>query len=119
MPKDSKEGDRGYDVFDIEYFQKQGKNKNEFFSEIRSLSIVEGLTYFLKDNLEDKNFNYLQFIKDATEIQEIRGLLYEKFNNCPKLKEEADNFHYKIFRKIIEDKFKSFVSKYKLFIDID
>lgn len=46
----------------------------------------------------DIDFDFEEFIKEGTEIQELRGLLYERFNNKPK-----------------ED----FANKYKLYLNKD
>lgn len=119
MPKGSKDGDRGYSLFDIEYYREKAKDNVKWFSEIDCIPVVEGICIFFKDKLKDKSFDYQQFIVDATEIQEIRGLLYERFDNSPKLETESSNFHYNIFGKFIQNKFKDFADKYNLFINID
>lgn len=122
-PRD-KQNTRGFVMFDIEYYKKQNeKNKEEWYSEISCLPCVDGITMFLKDKFNEPGFDYEQFIKDAYEIQEVRGLLYEHQwngqNNCPKLSKDADNFHYHIFGKVIEKLFDDFTKKYGLWINID
>ncbi len=122
-PKD-KQNTRGFVMFDIEYYQKQSeKNKEEWYSEISCLPCVDGLTWFLKDKFNEPGFDYEQFIKDASEIQEVRGLLHERKwegqDNHPKSPKESDNFHYHIFGKVIEKMFDDFVKKYGLWIGID
>lgn len=122
-PKD-KQNTRGFVMFDIEYYQKQSeKNKEEWYSEISCLPCVDGLTWFLKDKFNEPGFDYEQFIKDAYEIQEVRGLLYEHKwegqDNRPKSPKESDNFHYHIFGKVIEKMFDDFAKKYGLWIDKD
>ena len=106
-------------VFDIEYFLTKANKDDEWFSEIHCLPIVEGLTYFLKDKLNENDFDYKQFIKDADEIQEIRGLLYERYNNKPKTIDDARDFHYHIFGDILNEILDNFCIKYKLSINID
>ena len=119
-PKD-KQGTRGFVMFDIEYYQKQ--YKEEWYSEISCLPCVDGLTWFLKDKFNEPGFDYEQFIKDAYEIQEVRGLLYEHTwdgqDNHPKSSKDADNFHYHIFGKVIEKLFDGFTKKYGLWIGKD
>lgn len=119
-PKD-KQNTRGFVMFDIEYYQEQ--YKEEWYSEIRCLPCVDGLTRFLKDKFNEPGFDYEQFIKDANEIQEVRGLLYEHKwegqDNRPKSSEDADNFHYHIFGKVIEKLFDDFTKKYGLWIGKD
>ena len=122
-PKD-KQNTRGFVMFDIEYYQKQNdKNKEEWYSEISCLPCVDGLTRFLKDKFDEPGFDYAQFIKDAEEIQEVRGLLYEHKwdgqDNRPKSSKDSDNFHYHIFGKVIEKLFDDFTKKYGMWINID
>ena len=111
------EKNRGYVLFDIEYYLKKLNNSKEWQSEIHCLPLIKGISYFIKEFIKDKYFN--EFIKDATDIQEIRGLLYEQYNNNPKSKSEASNFHYKIFGKILEGMLNDFANKYGLYINRD
>ena len=108
-------------MFDIKYYQTHNEeNKEEWYSEIRCVSYVEGLTHFLKDKFNEPGFDYEQFIKDAYEIQEVRGLLYEHNwegqNNQPKPYKESNNFHYHVFGKVLEKLFDEFTKKYGLWI---
>ena len=80
---------------------------------------VEGVTKFLKDNLNDKDFNYDEFVKLGEEIEGLRGLLYEQYNNKPKKYSAAKDFHYKVFGKVLEEKIEAFASKYDLHINRD
>lgn len=111
------EKNRGYVLFDIEYYLKKLNNSKEWQSEIHCLPLIKGISYFIKEFIKDKYFN--EFIKDATDIQEIRSLLYEQYNNKPKLKSEASNFHYKIFGKFLEGMLNDFANKYGLYINRD
>ena len=108
---------REYLLFDIEYYLKKVDNSEEWNSEIHCLPLIKGISYFIKEFIKDKYFN--EFIKDATDIQEIRSLLYEQYNNKPKSKSEASNFHYKIFGKILEGMLNDFANKYGLYINRD
>lgn len=121
-PETSAENSRGYVMFDIEYYRKQSQIKDKWFSEIRCLPCVEGNTRFLRDVFEHKidiDFDFEEFIKEGTEIQELRGLLYERFNNKPKEDEESHEFHYHIFGKVLEKLLNDFANKYKLYINKD
>ena len=121
-PDNSAENSRGYVMFDIEYYCEQSQTKDKWFSEIRCLPCVEGNTRFLRDVFEHKidiDFDFEEFIKEGTEIQELRGLLYEKFNNKPKEYEESREFHYHIFGKVLEKLLNDFANKYKLYINKD
>lgn len=115
---------RDFVMFDIEYYQKQNdKNKKEWYSEISCLPRVDGLTRFLKDKFNEPGFDYEQFIIDANVIQEVRTILYEHkfegYDNRPKPSKEADNFHYHIFGKVIEQLFDDFTKKYGMWINVD
>lgn len=110
---------RNYVLFDIEYYLKKIDNSEKWYSEIHCLPLVKGISYFIKERLNNKNFNFDKFIKDATDIQEIRGLLYERYDNKPKSKSETSNFHYKIFGKILEGMLNNFANKYGLYINRD
>lgn len=114
-------GSNRYNVmFDIEYYTDKSEVKNDYwFSELRCLPCVRGMTLFLKDKRNEEDFNYDEFAELAEEIQEIRGLLYERYNNKPKPYDEARDFHYKVFGKILKEKLETFANKYKLFINID
>lgn len=119
-PKDSKNNDRGNVMFDIEYYLSKSEVKNDYwFSELSCLPCVKGMVSFLKDKRNDENFNYDEFVELAEEIQEIRGLLYERYNNRPKPYDEARDFHYKIFGKILKEKVETFANKYNLYINRD
>lgn len=122
-PKDQ-QNSRGVVVFDIEYYKERSdKDEDLWNSEISCLPCVDGLTIFLKDKFNEPEFDVKQFIKDATEIQEVRGLLYENMwegqSNRPKPAKDANNFHYNIFGKVIENLFEEFTKKYGMWISRD
>lgn len=118
-PKDSKNDDRNV-MFDIEYYMSESEvHKDYWFSELSCLPCVKGMVLFLRDKRNDENFNYDEFIELAYEIQEIRGLLYERYNNRPKPYDEANEFHYRFFGKILKEKVEAFAKKYNLDINID
>ena len=119
MSKDSKNNDRDNVMFDIEYYMEKSKKTDQWFSELSCLPCVKGIVSFLKDKRNDEDFNYDEFVELAEEIQEIRGLLYERYNNRPKPYDEANEFHYMVFGKILEEKLETFVNKYNLFINRD
>lgn len=122
-PKDQ-QNSRGVVVFDIEYYKERSEKDLWLWnSEISCLPCVKGLTIFLKDKLNEPGFDVNQFIADATKIQEVRGLLYENMwegqSNRPKPAKAADNFHYNIFGKVIENLFEEFTKKYGMWISRD
>ena len=106
IPKGSEENSRGYTMFDIEYYLTYS-----------DYAKGEGFIRYMKD--VPKGFDYEQFIDDADEIQEIRGLLYEKYDNKPKSLDEARDFHYRVFGKILREKLDAFCEKYGCFLNID
>lgn len=92
-------------MFDIEYYLKPCKNSLNWMSEIHCLSIIEGIAHFLKDMLSDNDFVFEEFVNDASEIQEIRKMLYESnFDNRPRPSKESTYFHNKTFRHALEKK---------------
>lgn len=110
---------RDYVLFDIEYYLKKVDNSEGWYSEISCLPIVKGIYHFIKESNENKDLNLDEFVNDATDIQEIRSLLYEQYNNNPKSKSEASNFHYNIFGKNLEGMLNDFANKYGLYINRD
>jgi hypothetical protein len=127
IPKGEENNSRGYTLFDIEYYQKQSDKikvcyseiTKDWYSEIHCLPVVEGIAYFLKDAFSDKDFIFEDFVKEAGEIQEIRGLLYERYDNKPKPSTDANHFHYHVFGKVLKEKIEKFANKYGLFVNID
>lgn len=115
-PNESSENNKCFCLFEIEYNRKQAENKELWYSEIDCLPIVEGIVHFLKDKRERQDFDYEKFIEEANIIQEIRGLLYESFNNEPKPNDASTQFHYHIFKKVIEEIFDEFAFRYDLSI---
>lgn len=107
-------------MFDIEYNMTQNEcNKEEWYSEVHCLPIIEGLSRFLKDNLNKDGFKFEEFVRDATDIEEVRGLLYEVYDNYPRELEEAREFHYKVFRPILDSMLMGFCDKYGLELEVD
>ena len=119
IPKGEQNNNKGYTLFDIEYYLNQSDNSEDWYSEIHCLPIVKGIAYFLKDVINDKDFIFEDFVKESDEIQEIRGLLYEHYNNKPKSYVDAHHFHYHIFVKVLKEKINTFADKYGLFVNID
>ena len=119
IPKGMQNNSRGYTLFDIEYYQEQSINSKDWYSEIDCLPVVEGIAYFLKDAFNDKDFIFEDFVKESDEIQEIRGLLFECYDNKPKSHIDAHHFHYHIFGKVLKEKIDAFCDKYGLHVNID
>lgn len=79
IPKDAKKDHRGYTMFDIEYYQTYGENKEKWFSEIHCLPCVEGIARFMKDKLTEEDFDLDKFNWDeiARECQEALDWMEE------------------------------------------
>lgn len=118
MPDDGSDLGRGHVMFDIEYYRVKSDG-GLWFSEISCLPCVSGISYFLRDHISDSGFDFAGFVSDAEEIQEIRGLLYERYSNKPKDNDESYNFHYHVFGDVLEGIIKSFSAKYGLHVNID
>lgn len=119
IPKDEANCCKDYTMFDIEYYEIPSGKDGEWFSDLLNLPVVTGIACFLRDNLNDKDFNFEEFVKDAEDISWLRGLLHECYDNKPKTSTEAEHFHYHVFRPVLEEKIKAFAKKYGLFIDVD
>lgn len=119
MPKGETNSNKEYTMFDMEYYRVPSEKDGEWFSDLSNFPDVTGIAYFLRDNLNDKDFNFEEFVKDAEDISWLRGLLYECYDNKPKASTEAEDFHYHVFRPVLEKKIKAFAKKYGLFIDVN
>ena len=119
IPKGEQNNSRGYTLFDIEYYLEQSDRSKDWYSEIRCLPIVKGIAYFLKDAFSSKGFMFEAFVKEANEVQEIRGLLYERYGNKPKSHTDAFHFHHHIFGKVLKEMINTFANKYGLFVNVD
>lgn len=119
MPKGEANCCKDYTMFDMEYYKEPSGKDEEWFSDLHNLPVAEGIAYFLRDNLNDKDFNFEEFVKDAEDISWLRGLLYECYDNKPKTFTEAQHFHYHVFRPVLEEKINAFAKKYGVFVDVD
>ena len=114
-----REDTRGVVMFDIEYYKKELGNVDKWHSEIRCCPCVKGLGAFLRDRLQDYDFNYEEFIEDAYQIEEVRGLLWERYDNRPKNSKESDEFHYHTFGNVLDKLLNDFAQKYGLWVNRD
>ena len=110
---------RGVVMFDIEYYKNRLGDGHNWHSDIRCCPCVKGLGAFLRDRLQDYDFNYDEFIKDATDIEEVRGLLWERYDNRPKNSKESDEFHYHTFGDVLDKLLNDFAQKYGLWVNRD
>lgn len=107
---------REHILFDIEYYLVKNDNSEQVHSEIHCLPIVDGISTFIKESLNNKNFNFDEFIKDATDIQEIRGLLPKIFGDGSKPKTSIYIFLHREFEKRLDEMLCYFCDKYNLYI---
>ena len=114
--------DEKYTMFDIEYYLKEyNKEKKEWLSEIHCSIVPNGYTNFVADNLREAVFDSLklkEFIQDVNKIDNLRGFLYERHNNIPRLYSEAKKFHNEFGDKL-KKIFTKFVEKYNLSLEVD
>jgi hypothetical protein len=103
-------------MFDIEFYLVKNDEMVWWKSELHSLPIVKGLVKFILEKKDKIDID--EFIKDATEIQELRGWLYEKHDNRLKPLEVARQRHY-VFLGEFDEIIKKFVNKYGLDLNID
>lgn len=111
-------------IFDIEYWEKQSeKNKDLWFSEIHVHHCLDGFSKFLFNEIykkyEDNEKKLKEFLNDTREIEELRGYLFERYNNQPKPSKEASNFHYHVFGEALEKILNSYIQRYGLSLNID
>lgn len=114
--------DEKYTMFDIEYYLKEfNSEKKEWLSEIHVSIIPNGYTRFLADKLREEafdTFNLEYFIQDVNKIDNLRGLLYECYDNRPRSFSDA-----KVFQREFGEKIKKilteFVEKYNLSLEVD
>lgn len=104
---------RGYTIFDIEYYLTKSDYNDNYYSEIKVLPCVEGLTRYLNSRKNDVNFNLEEFIKDGNEIQELRRWLWEKADN------NDETQHYKTRLQHIKNILNNFTKKYNVYLNID
>lgn len=118
-PKGETNSNKGHTMFDIEYYEAKDERKGEWFSELHTLPIVTGIAQFIKDSLADKDFDFDGFVKDAEEIANLRGFLFEHYDNKPRELSVSYIFHYGVFGPVLLEKINAFAEKYKLLVNSD
>ena len=119
---------RGYTMFDIEYYQIQTgsyitvdgytASKKLWQSELHVLPCVEGLVRYTLSQKDNPDFNVKEFIADSEVIQELRGWLWEfdGRNNKP----SADGkLHYGERYQYIESLINDYAKKYGCYVSRD
>ena len=108
---------RGYTMFDIEYYQYRNNDKL-WQSELRVLPCVEGLVRYTLSQKDNPDFNVEEFIADSEVIQELRRWLWEfdGRNNKP----DADGkLHYGERYQYIETLLNDYAKKYGCYVSRD
>ena len=121
-------GERGMEhnvLFDIEvYLKKEERLGGEWQSEIHSSAFGSAFAnYFFSVNIQeliDKGSYISDMVKDAKELEELRGWLYERadFSNKPINMTLASKRHKKVVA-YVKEKVYAFADKYNLNVNED
>lgn len=121
-------GERGMEhnvLFDIEvYLNKEERLGGDWQSEIISRAFGSAFTnYFFNVNIQeliDKGSYISDMVKDAKELEELRGWLYERadFSNTPINMTWASERHKKVVA-YVKEKVYAFADKYNLNVNED
>ena len=121
-------GERGMEynvLFDIEvYLKKEERLGGEWQSEIHSSAFGSAFAnYFFSVNIQeliDKGSYISDMVKDAKELEELRGWLYERadFSNKPINMTLASERHKKVVA-YVKEKVYAFADKYNLNVNED
>ena len=124
-------GERGMEhnvLFDIEvYLKKEERLGGDWYSEIISRAFGSAFTnYFFSVNMQeiqeliDKGSYISDMVKDAKELEELRGWLYERadFSNTPINMTLASERHKKVVA-YVKEKVYAFADKYNLNVNED
>lgn len=121
-------GERGMEynvLFDIEvYLKKEERLGGEWQSEIHSSAFGSAFAnYFFSVNIQeliDKGSYISDMVKDAKELEELRGWLYERadFSNTPINMNWASERHKKVVA-YVKEKVYAFADKYNLNVNED
>ena len=121
-------GERGMEhnvLFDIEvYLKKEERLCGEWQSEIHSSAFGSAFAnYFFSVNIQeliDKGSYISDMVKDAKELEELRGWLYERanFSNTPINMNWASERHKKVIA-YVREKVYAFADKYNLNVNED
>ena len=121
-------GERGMEhnvLFDIEvYLNKEDRLGGDWYSEIISRAFGSAFTnYFFSVNIQeliDKGSYISDMVKDAKELEELRGWLYEiaNFFNTPINMTLASERHKKVVA-YVREKVYAFADKYNLNVNED
>lgn len=106
-----------YALFDIEFYLDKHEDE-KWSTEVRCLTRIEGVARYLRYKFNDKLYDFEDFIEDACEIQEIRGVVMESSENVPSPYEIAAVFFRKFQSKLLR-MLREFCITYNLELNID
>ena len=102
-----------YTLFDVEVWRDNGAN-GKMYTEVKSLTCVEGIARYLMSRKDDSTFNVEEFINDAEAIEELRRWVWEiAFYQI-----KGDNAHQEKV-KYVKNAMKAFCEKYECYLNED
>lgn len=109
--------DRGYTMFDIEYYQIKA-DKDQWQSEIHVVPCIEGLVRYTASHKDSSEFFLYKFIEDCELIGGLRRWLWESdgIHNEPS---KDDKLHYGERYDHIMNTVNEYAEKYGLYVNID
>jgi hypothetical protein len=104
-----------YTLFDIEVWKDVDSTVTALpYTEIKTITCVEGITRYLMSRKDDAEFNVEMFIEDAETIEELRRWVWE----IAYYKIKGDNAHQEKV-KHIKEVLKMFCEKYGCYLNED
>lgn len=111
-------------LFDIEWYLTFNKSSKDicdyWYSEISPNTCINGVSEYLKDNINNEDFNLDEFVKDSEVIEDLRAWLHEQHNNRHIEKYNlASERHYKEFMPELKTIIENYSNKYGFIIHTD
>ena len=106
----------GQVLFDIEIYMKPDKGEDLWHVELHSHSFISGAIDFILDNLDKSKRD--EFKKDSEELEELRGWIWERHQNGPRMRHYA-NSDMRDWTAYVDAKLRGFCDKYGLHLNID
>lgn len=106
-----------YTLFDVEVWRDKQEKTNKWYTELRAYSFVEGVARYLMAQNDNVNFDVEEFIKDASEIEELRRWIWEVAFYTFKENDFQDAHKQKC--DYVRNKMKAFCEKYECYLNED
>lgn len=112
-------------LFDIEWyltFNKSSKDMCDYwYSEISPNTCINGVSEYLKDNINNEDFNLDEFVKDSKVIEDLRFWLHDERHNNRYIEKYnlASERHYKEFMPELKTIIENYSNKYGFTIHTD